>query len=512
MTSALLAVSLCLLTLPAAAASPDPGAAKTVWPTKAWETSTPEEQGLDSAALAALVTTVGNYKQDSLLIVRHGKIVADVYYGPYEAGIPHDLRSITKSVIGTLTAIEIRDGLLDSVDHPIVDLFPDKKISSLDGKKRAMTVQNLLDMASGIEWQERAYTPDESITRMHGSPDRTAFVLDQPMSSTPGTRFYYNSGNSYVLSAIITKKTGESAFKFAEHALFAPLGISSARWGRPDAQGVSDGESGLFLTPYDMARLGYLYLHDGVWDGMQLIPRSWVARARAGPITANSGFNYGNLWWSRPGKGAYMALGRHSQVILVLPNLDLVAVMTGHLEDGVYYPLDELIDDISSAVKSDGPRIANSAGRSLLVASIRRAAAGLPSPAGETPAISRRISGKIYELGENELRVKTLSLTLDASNPSWEITTSDREPAHPPGRYAGPLGLDGAFRKSPPASDGIDAVRGRWLDDRRFLLERQVLGHGEVQTWTLTFSGKKVDIAFEDTDGVKAELHGEAKD
>ena len=100
-----------------------------------------------------------------------------------------------------------------------------------------MTVQSLLDMTSGIEWQEKAYTPDETIMRMYRSPDRTEFVLNQPMSSAPGTKFYYNSGNPYVLSALITKKTGQSAFDFAKKELFEPLGITSAKWGRVDAPG-----------------------------------------------------------------------------------------------------------------------------------------------------------------------------------------------------------------------------------------------------------------------------------
>src|SRR4029077_14291790 len=240
--------------------------AETPWPTKSWQVSTPEEQGMDSASLARLVETVGGYKQDSLMIIRHGKIVTEAYYAPYVAGISHDLRSVTKSIVSTLTAIELQRGLLDSVDHPIIDLFPDKKISNVDDNKKAMTVQSLLDMTSGIDWQEKAYTPDETIMRMYKSTNRTEFVLNQPMSDTPGSKFYYNSGNPYVLSALITKKTGQSAFDFAKKELFEPLGIKSAEWGRVDAQGVTDGEAGLYLSPHDMARIGYLYLHNGIWD------------------------------------------------------------------------------------------------------------------------------------------------------------------------------------------------------------------------------------------------------
>ena len=249
--------------------------------------------------------------------------------------------------------------MLDSVDHPVLDLFADKHISNVDDNKKAMTVQSLLDMTSGIEWKEKAYTPDETIMRMY-RPDRTEFVLNQPMSSGPAAKFYYNSGNPYVLSALITKKTGANAFDFAKKELFEPLGITSAKWGRVDAQGVTDGEAGLSLAPHDMARIGYLYLHNGMWDGKQIIPSAWVDRARAGNIPATFGYHYANLWWSLPEKGAYMARGRHSQLILVLPKLDIVAVMTGILRDDEFYPVARLIDDIARAVKADQPLPAGS--------------------------------------------------------------------------------------------------------------------------------------------------------
>src|SRR3984885_6160188 len=184
-----------------ACAMDDQNSQEVSWPTKSWPVSTPEEQGMDSASLARLIETVGTYRQDNLMIIRHGKIVAEAYFAPYVAGISHDLRSVTKSVVSTLTAIEVKNGLLDSVDHPVLDLFPDKQIANVDDNKKAVTVQSLLDMTSGIEWQEKAYTPDETIMRMYQASDRTEFVLSQPMSGVPGAKFYYNSGNPYVLSA-----------------------------------------------------------------------------------------------------------------------------------------------------------------------------------------------------------------------------------------------------------------------------------------------------------------------
>jgi CubicO group peptidase (beta-lactamase class C family) len=511
--AALLAGALCFVGHNRSARAADgQGSQEAVWPTKSWQVSTPEEQGMDSASLARLIEAVGTYKQDSLMIIRHGRIVAEAYYAPYVAGISHDLRSVTKSVVSTLTAIELQHGLLNSVDHPILDLFPDKKIANVDENKKAMTVQSLLDMTSGIEWKEKAYTPDETIMRMYQSPDRTEFVLSQPMSSPPGSKFYYNSGNPYVLSALITKKTGQSAFDFAKKELFEPLGITSAKWGRVDAQGVTDGEAGLSLAPHDMARIGYLYLRNGNWDGKQIIPSSWVDRAKAGEVSATFGFHYANLWWSLPEKGAYMARGRHSQLILVLPKLDVIAVMTGVLRDDEYYSTSRLIDDISSSVKSDNALPPDPIAKSLLAASIRQAAAEKPSSVGGTPELAKAISGRTFQFDDNALRVKTFTLNFFDADSSWEITTDTGKADRPTERFSGLMGLDGVFRKSPPAPYGINVAKGRWLNEHTFAIERRILGRSETQVWTLTFDGDKVSAAYENTDGFKAELHGAMKD
>ena len=463
---------------------------------------------MDSAGLARLVESVGGREQDSLTVIRHGRIVADAYYAPYVPGITHDLRSVTKSIVSTLTAIELKQGLLDSVDHPVLDLFSDKHITDVDDNKKAMTVQSLLDMTSGISWQEKAYTPDETIMRMYKAPDRTEFVLAQPMSSAPGSKFYYNSGNPYVLSALITKKAGISAFDFAKKELFGPLGITSAKWGRVDAQGVTDGEAGLFLAPHDMARIGYLYLHNGMWDGKQIIPSTWVERAKAGNVPATFGFHYANLWWSLPEKGAYMAQGRHSQLILVLPKLDIVAVMTGIMRDDEFYPVARLINDIARSVKSDEPLPPDPISQALLAEAIHQAATEKSLAAGAMPDLAREISGKPFWLADNELHAKSFTLNFLDQDPSWEITT-DTSKDHSIQRFSGLMGLDGVFRRSPPAFYGINAAKGRWINAHTFEIERRILGHGETQTWALTFEGTKVGVRYEDTDGAQVDLHGE---
>src|SRR4051794_41164906 len=145
--------------------------AESIWPTKEWQTSTPEEQGMDSAALAKLVAFGTSRSLDSLLIARHGRIVLDAYYAPYAADIPHVINSATKAVIGTLTAMAVKDGLLDSPDRKMLDFFADRSVADLDDRKKAITVQNLLDMTSGIDWREPMDGPFVTFFEMERSAD-----------------------------------------------------------------------------------------------------------------------------------------------------------------------------------------------------------------------------------------------------------------------------------------------------------------------------------------------------
>ena len=143
-----------------------------------------------------------------------------------------------------------------------------------------------------------------------------------------------------------------------------------------------------------MARIGYLYLHGGLWDGQQIIPASWVEQAKEGKVAASYGFHYANLWWSLPEKGAYMARGRHSQLILVLPRLDIVAVTTGVLRDDEFYSPARLIDDIAAAVKSDTPLSPDPIAKALLATAVHQAATEKPIAVAAIPELAKEISGK----------------------------------------------------------------------------------------------------------------------
>jgi CubicO group peptidase (beta-lactamase class C family) len=154
------------------------GADETVRPTPDWQTSSPEEQGIDSADLATLVAFGKTKSFDSFLVVRHGKIVLDAYYAPYAADVPHVINSATKAIVSSLIAVVRKDGLLDGFDHPVPDLFTDRDVANVDERKKAITIQNLLDMTSGLDWDEGFQGgKEQSLVDMRRSPDWIKFVL-----------------------------------------------------------------------------------------------------------------------------------------------------------------------------------------------------------------------------------------------------------------------------------------------------------------------------------------------
>src|SRR5258707_7702298 len=164
-----------------------------IWPTTEWQTASPEEEGMDSNELVKLIDFGTTRRFDSLLVVRHGKIVAEAYYAPYATGIPHEVFSAVKGVISTLIAIASKERLLDTPNHRVLDFFDRQNFANIDESKETITVQNLLNMASGLGWKQ----PD-SMFEMERSPDWVKFVLDKPMVSAPGSIFNYSNGNAHI--------------------------------------------------------------------------------------------------------------------------------------------------------------------------------------------------------------------------------------------------------------------------------------------------------------------------
>jgi CubicO group peptidase (beta-lactamase class C family) len=488
-------------------------ASQTVWPTKEWLTSTPEEQGMGSAALAKLVAFGGSHSFDSLLVVRHGRIVLEAYYAPYSADIPHVINSCTKAVVGTLVGMAYKDGLLDRLDHPVLDFFADRNIANIDDGKKAITVQNLLDMTSGLDWDEGFEGgKEQSLDDLGRSPNWTQFILDRPMAHTPGELFYYDSGNPHLLSAILTKLTGKNAEDYAKEKLFEPLGITTWRW-RRDPQGLSTGGFGLTLFPRDMAKIGLLYLHRGEWDGKQLLPPGWADVLTHATVNMGASFDpnlrYSNLFWVFPNRRVYMAVGYHGQLIAMFPDLDIVAAVTARN----FVPFGKLSDYISSAVKSDTALPPDGEATHFLADTIERSTAENPTQIGATPEIAAAISGKTYKFPDNFFRIKSLTLFLTDSHPHYDAEIYTHGPTNSSIRYNGLIGLDGLYRKSSSTMFGIvPTVKGTWLDGQTFEMDVEYLGYGEEQKLFLSFAADKLNLRGKDRDGREASVEGELSD
>jgi CubicO group peptidase (beta-lactamase class C family) len=477
------------------------GAAEQSWPTREWPTSSPEDQGIDSADLARLVAFGATRSFDSLLIARHGRIVLDAYYAPYTAEIPHAINSATKAVIGTLIAIAHKDGLLDKLDHPMLDFFSDRSIANVDERKRAITVQNLLDMTSGLDWEEGAEGGrEQSLIDIGRSRDWTQFILDRPMAHRPGEIFYYDSGNPDLLSAIITKLTGERAADYAQTKLFDPLGIERPFW-RRDPQGLTMGAGGLALRPRDMARIGYLYLRRGAWAGQQLLPPQWIDAVSRATIPMNlkvdPSLHYSNLFWVIPEKHVYMAVGYHCQLIMVFPPSDVVAAVTAR----DFCPFGRLADLNSGAVRSEAAIPANPEAADRLAKAIRDIATEKPTTIGATPALAATISGKTYNFPDSPLGIKSVALFLSETDPHYQVEVYVHGPVESSIMLDGPIGLDGLYRKGRPGAFSIPAAKGSWLNERTFAIDFQYVGAGEQRKWSLRFDGDKVMLSGKGKDG-----------
>ena len=328
---------------PVATQSPTSAAeGQAYWPTKDWRTSSPEAQGMDGQKLTEMLAAIQQQRLNlhSLLIIRNGYLVSETYFGSYQPDTRHELYSCTKSFVATLVGIALDKGYITGTDQRILDFFPERTFANPAEQKAAMTLEDTLTMRTGLDWEEG----DPTYAALYRSSDWIKYVLDEPMAATPGTQFVYCSGCSHVLSAIVQRTTGMNPRDFAEQYLFKPLGISNVRWDT-DAEGTPIGGWGLQITPRDMAKLGYLYLRKGQWEGQPIVPAQWVENATRTHTPTDGSLGYGYQWWTYPSLEAYTALGRYGQTIFVIPKLDLIVVTTAQLDDhdGIFQLIEQYI-------------------------------------------------------------------------------------------------------------------------------------------------------------------------
>jgi CubicO group peptidase (beta-lactamase class C family) len=343
--------------------------------TKEWPMAEPSSVGLDPSALAALDADIAGGKYglvDSMLIVRegkqvlarsyshdYGKIYGDLarHEGPlnhdvngpynyfsaefhpyYQHSDLHTMQSVSKTVTSITIGIAIgKKEFPADLDTSILKYFDEYKVANVDDRKRRITLRHLLTMTAGLEWNEDLpyNDPKNSCDVMESKHDWVEYVINQPMAAEPGKVFVYSSGATQLLSHIFKKATGKTVDEYAAEYLFQPLGIGY-HW-KHSPTGLPDTEGGLYISSASLAKIGFLFLKDGAWDGKQIVPGDWVKASVAPAVSVEDEgrrWKYGFQWWLQPygkapGKLAWAARGFGGQELRVVPEYDLVVVFTG---------------------------------------------------------------------------------------------------------------------------------------------------------------------------------------
>ena len=441
-------------------------------------------------------------------MVRHGAIVAEAYYAPFRAGMKHRVNSVTKSVIGSLAAIALKSGLIDSLDHKVVDYFPERSIANLDDRKKAITIGNLLNMTSGLSWSEP----------LNDGPPTSMLAMEQGATGCNTSSTADGRGARRDVQLRQRRRAspvGDPQQDGArERPRFRPRApVRAARdFGRLLASRPardSNGGYGLFLLPRDMAKLGYLYLKGGAWNGAEMVPPEWIELIRHATTPMGiADLRYANLFWVDPNSNVFFASGFRGQRILVMPALDIVAVVTaaGGSSEA------EQVAMIAAAVKSDAPLPADAAADALLAGRVRDVAVEKPTPVREAPEIAKFVSGRVYRFSENPAGLKSPTLKLDGPDPSYAYTLKPRQPPDAaPQRIEGPIGLDGLYRTAAPKPDGtLPAAKGGWSYDGTFFALFEDIGGDDLRKLIFSFKDTSVDVTIIPKLGPSIALHGEA--
>lgn len=371
--------------------SPETSQYEKVWPGQTWEVTTPESVGVNGSVLDSIHNdiTQGKYGLiDAFLVIRHGKIIADHGYvqnydsvmqhydtanhmynydhpdwHPYYKGSRlHTLQSVTKSINSLALGIAMDEGFIKGVESKPFEMFTNYTVDNSDPRRGRATLEDLLTMRSGIDWNEMTSYESDSNTCiiMEKSNAWIQYVLSQPMRDEPGTRWDYNSGVSMLLGKLVGIATGKRVDAWAEEKLFKPIGINEYFW-KTTPDNECDTEGGLYLSTHDLARIGYLMLRKGKWGDKQIVSEEWVKKSITPhvpdifPNNDKPNPGYGYQWWvPQTDPVIFAGNGYGGQFLMVSPKYDLVVVFNGWAIHDAEYPLsswDALADRIIPSVK-----------------------------------------------------------------------------------------------------------------------------------------------------------------
>ncbi|MBS0265791.1 MAG: serine hydrolase [Planctomycetes bacterium] len=441
--------------------------------------STPEEQGVSSVDLRAFLEAADSQvtAMNSVMIVRHGHVIAEGWWAPYRPEARHSLYSLSKSFTSTAIGIAIAEGKV-KLDDPVLKYFPEDAPAEPSNNLKAMRVSDLLRMATGQQSEPE---------RKDDLPWTKTF-LAHPVPFKPGTHFLYNTSATYMLSAIIQKATGQTLLDYLQPRLFEPLGIENPTW-ESSPQGISTGGYGLSIRTEDIAKFGQLYLQGGNWQGRQLVPKSWVEAATARQVANGSNPDsdwdqgYGYQFW-RCRNGAFRGDGAFGQYCIVLPELDAVIAITSGVRD-MQQVLNLVWDKLLPAFRPLRLK-PDAEAQQKLQAQLR----GLMLPPAKGAAVPRVMPTKKYTFPENDRKLSALKL--EGANPAEPVVLSgtidgtDFRLVCGKGQWVDGRGIWGTLKDQPCA------VSGNWVDAETFVARICFYETPFIMTMQLKFAGDEV--------------------
>ena len=474
------------------------GAAAAAQPGSALPRSTPERQGISSAAILAFVQAADTAvdAMNGFMLVRHGHVVAEGWWSPYDARTPHVLYSLSKSFTSTAVGLAAGEGKL-TLDDEVLKYFPEDAPAQPTANLRQMRVRDLLRMSTGHQTEPRFWLAEED-SAARGATWVQRF-LAHPVPFKPGTHFLYNTPATYMLSAIVQKATGQTLLDYLGPRLFAPLGIEGHTWGA-SPQGVTLGGYGLDARTEDVAKLGQLYLQKGVWNGRQLLPPGWADSATARQTSNGShpqsdwdqGYGY-QFWRSR--HGTYRGDGAFGQYMLVLPQHDAVVAINSGVRD--MQAVMNLVWEKLLPAMGAGALPADPGAQGELRARLASLSVGLP-PGRRTSPLAARVSGRWYEVAANDRGLRAIALDLRSSGPALLVRTAA-------GETRTPVGLGAWVRSAGGFANGIErllavprqpavAAAGAWASDSVFVVKLVAPETPFYSTLTFRFDGDRLAL------------------
>lgn len=459
--------------------------------------STPEEQGVLSDAISKFIESIEISKIEfhSFMIVRGGHVIAEGWWKPYAAKYKQQLYSISKSFTSTAIGFAVDEGLL-TLDDKVISFFPDDLPEELSDNLKALKVEHLLTMSVGHE--------EDSMQAIEATDNWAKAFLNIPIVHEPGTKFLYNSGASYMLSAIINKVTGMSAHNYLKPLLFEPLDIVDSTW-TENSQGVNIGASHLRLKTEDVAKFGQLYLQEGKWKNKQLLSKKWIKEATGNQIETGKedndwAYGYGYQFWMNP-PGGFRAAGAYGQYCMVFPEKETVVVITGEVFDKPT-AMNLVWNKLLPEMRSTDPIPQNKTQFNKLQHKLKNLIIEPPHMAKNFP-IAKLISRKEFLLDENHLNLKSVTfdffdgkcfftlkeegkedLTIACGINKWYIGNNKKP---------GPRTLLSDLRID---FESVVAASATWKYENTLLITFRFPESTHSDTITCTFVGQKITLSF----------------